>query len=100
MSDDFMNAVRDFADREYGGKMRALYEDAILAMIGRIDGGEKVIFPAVIAGRGWNARHIRLSPEVFELMTKRCGELRVHKSIFFHRAVRDYLSSKGVDTPE
>jgi hypothetical protein len=80
--------------------MRAIYYEAILALANRIDGGEEVVFTATIPGRGWKSRHIRITPEVYVAMSEVCQQQRVHRSVFFLRALRDYLSSKGVDAPE
>lgn len=103
LSDDFMEAVRAYA-RERGEKLRIIYDEAITRLVEKINGGEKVIFPATVAGRSvkneWKARHIRLSAEVKDAMTNACTRLRVHKSVFFHLAVRDYLSSNGIDAPD
>jgi hypothetical protein len=99
LSDAFMDAVRDYA-KGRGEPMRAIYDEAITEMVGRINGGDQVVFTATVAGREWKPRHIRLTPDVATAMTETCAALRVHQSIFLHRAVRDYLSSKGVEVPE
>jgi hypothetical protein len=99
LSDDLMEAVRAYA-RQRGAPMRVIYDEAITAMVDRIDGGENVFFPATIPGRGAKARHIRLTPEIATDMAETCAAVRVHQSVFFLRAVRDYLSSKGIDVPE
>ena len=99
LSDEFMEAVRAYA-KHRGVPMRAIYDEAITAMVDRIDSGENVFFGATVAGREWKPRHIRLTPDVAAAMTSACSVLRVHQSIFLHRAVRDYLSSKGIDAPE
>jgi hypothetical protein len=99
LSDDFMETVRAYA-KQRGAPMRAIYDEAITEMVDRIDGGEQIVFVATVAGREWKPRHIRLTPDVAAAMTSTCNALRVHQSIFLHRAVRDYLSSKGIDVPE
>ena len=101
LSDEFMEAVRAYATSR-GDKLRVIYDEAIMTMVGRIDGGEEVFFPAVVAGRGrkFKARHIRVSIDARDAMNEACDRLRVHRSIFFHRAMRDYLSSNGIVAPD
>jgi hypothetical protein len=99
LSDDLMEAVRAYA-RQRGAPMRAIYDEAITEMVDRIGGGENIFFPATIPGRGARARHIRLTPEVAGILAETCAAVRVHQSVFFLRAMRDYLSSKGIDAPE
>jgi hypothetical protein len=99
LSDDLMDVVRRHA-KDRGTPMRAVYDDAIMEMVGRITSGENVVFTATIPGRGARARHIRLTPEVAATLAETCADVRVHQSVFFLRALRDYLSSRGIDVPE
>lgn len=103
LSDDFMEAVRAYA-RSRDEKLRVIYEEAIGHLVERINGGEKVFFPAAVAGRSagkpQKTRHIRLSADAKDAMIAACETLRIHRSVFFHLAVRDYLSSNGIDVPD
>ena len=99
LSDEFVEAIRAYATSQ-NEKLRVVYDEAIMALVGRIKDGEEVIFPAVVARQKWKARHIRISSDVKDAMTDMCDHLRVHKSVFFHRAMRDYLSSNGIDAPK
>lgn len=103
LSDDFMEAVRAYA-RSRDEKLRVIYEEAISQLVKKINSGKKVFFPAAVAGRSagkpQKTRHIRLSSEVKDAMIAACEEQRVHRSVFFHLAVRDYLSSKDIDAPD
>jgi hypothetical protein len=99
LSDELMTVVRAYAKHRCQ-PMRAIYDDAITAMVNRIADGEKVFFPASIPGQGSRGRHIRLTPGVAAAMAKTCEANRVHQSVFFLRAMRDYLSSKGIDVPD
>jgi predicted transcriptional regulator len=99
LSEEFMEAVRAYA-KSRNEKLRVVYDEAISDMVDRINGGEEVFFPAVVARQKWKARHIRLSPEIKDLLMDTCGKLRVHKSVFFHKALRDYLTSKGIAAPD
>lgn len=94
-----MAVVRAYA-KHRRQPMRAIYDDAITAMVNRIAKGEKVFFPASIPGQGARGRHIRLTSSVAAAMAETCEVSRVHRSVFFLRAVRDYLSSKGIDVPD
>ena len=103
LSDEFVEAIRAYATSR-NEKLRMVYDEGIMALVERIKGGEEIFFPASVAGRSvgsaWKARHIRLSREAKDAMNDMCGSLRVHKSVFFHRAMRDYLSSNGIDAPD
>lgn len=99
LSDEFCETVKAFA-KTRNARLRAVYDEAISSLIGRIDGGEEIFFPSVVSGRKWKARHIRIGSNVKSAMTETCERLRVHKSVFFHRALRDYLSSNGIEAPE
>lgn len=99
LSDEFYEAVRAFA-KDRNETMRMVFDDAVQAMINRIRAGEDVVFPAVRSGRGSNARHIRMTKTVLAGMIATCKKVKVHKSVFFHLALRDYLVSNGVDAPE
>lgn len=99
LSDQFCETVKVFAASR-NEKLRVVYEEAILSLIDRVNGGEDVFFPSVVTGRKWKARHIRIAADVKSAMTETCKRLRVHKSVFFHRALRDYLSSNGISAPE
>lgn len=99
LSDEFWEAIRAYA-KSREEKQRVIHDEAITALVDRIDGGEDVFFAAVVARQKWKARHIRISAGVKDILTETCNKLRVHKSVFFHRAMRDYLSSNGIDAPE
>lgn len=99
LSDEFVEAMRAYATSR-NEKLRMIYDEGIMALVERINGGEEVFFPSVVARQKWKARHIRLSREAKEAMTGMCDRLRVHRSVFFHRAMRDYLSSNGIDAPQ
>lgn len=103
LSDEFVEAIRAYAENR-NEKMRKVYDEAILALTQRINGGETVFFPTVVAGlsagRKPKPRHIRISQEAMDAMTGTCDRLRVHRSVFFHKAMRDFLSSNGIDAPE
>ncbi len=99
LSDEFVEAIRAYATSR-NEKLRIVYDEAIMALVERINGGEEIFFPVVVARQKWKARHIRISLESKEAMTATCDRLRVHKSVFFHRAMRDYLSSNGIDAPD
>jgi|SRR3954468_13239623 hypothetical protein len=99
LSEDLMDIVRGYA-KYRGLPLRAIYDEAIMEMVDRIAGGETVVFTAPIPGRGGRARHIRLTPGVATILAETCADVRVHQSGFFLRALRDYLSSRGIDAPE
>lgn len=99
LSDPFFDAVRAYvADHDL--TLRVLYEEAILSILERIDHGEDIVFPTVKVGRKYRSRHIRINRDVLSDMFAFCHRTSIHKSVFFHRALRDYLSSRGVDLPE
>lgn len=99
LSVDFYEAVRAFA-KDRNETMRMVFDEAVQAMINRVNGGEEIIFPAVRTGQGSNARHIRMTKSILADMIATCEKVKVQKSVFFHLALRDYLVSNGVDAPE
>lgn len=99
LSDEFCEAVRAYA-RSKNETMRLVYDEAILTMSKRINGGEEIFFPAVTRGQGKKVRHIRLSSDAKDELNNIATRFRIHKTIVFHKAVRDYLLSNGVDAPE
>lgn len=99
LSSEFCEAVRAYA-KSRNETMRLVYEESIHAMSERINGGEEIFFPAVISGLKLKARHIRMSSDAKDELDALAIRLRIHKSIVFHKAVRDYLVSNGVDAPE
>ena len=54
-----MTVVRAYAKHRCQN-MRAIYDDAITAVVAKIASGEKIIFLASIPGQGSRGRHIRL----------------------------------------
>ncbi|QQP93802.1 hypothetical protein IGS68_34320 (plasmid) [Skermanella sp. TT6] len=99
LSDELMNVVRAYA-KQRCQPLRAIYDEAVSAMVERLDSDEEIIFVATIPGRKIRTRHIRLTPEVAAAMAEACGRARVHQSVFFLRSLRDYLSRRGIDAPE
>lgn len=99
LSDEFVEAIRAYATSR-NEKQRIIHDEAIMALVERINGGEEILFPAAVARQKWKTRHIRLGQETMDAMTDTCIRLRVHKSVFFHFALRNYLSSNGIDAPD
>ena len=98
LSDEFCEAVRAYA-KSRNETMRVIYDEAIVAMEERVSGGETIVFPAVAIGRPYKARHIRMSKTAKSALDGMGKHLNIHRSVIFHKAVRDYLESNGVDTP-
>mgnify|MGYP002716507184 FL=1 len=99
LSDELVAVVKEYAS-QCGEPMREVYDQAIDEMVSRIRSGDEVVFLATAPGLPWKARHIRLSYDVFDRWVDASAEQRVHKSVFFLKAVRDYLASKGVEVPD
>jgi hypothetical protein len=99
ISDDFFQVVQDYAASR-GVPLRETYDEAVSAMVNRIRGGEDVQFLATVPGVPFKPRRIRMTPEIFDSMTEVCADRRVHQSVFFLRALRDYLAAQGIPTPE
>lgn len=98
LSDEFCEAVRAYA-KSRNETMRVIYDEAIIAMEERVNSGEEIFFPAVAIGRRRTARHIRMSKAAKTALDGMGNRLRIHRSVIFHKAVRDYLESNGVDAP-
>lgn len=99
LSDDLVAVVKEYA-AQCSKPMREIYDQAISEMVERIRSGEDVVFIATAPGLPWKARHIRLSYDVFEQWRETSAAQRVHKSVFFLKAIRDYLAAKGVEVPD
>lgn len=98
LSDDFCNAVRAFATSR-DETLKTVYSDAILDLVERVNSGEDIFFPTVIR-KEWKSRHIRITAEAKEALINTADRLKIYRSVFFHKAVRDYLSINGIDAPQ
>lgn len=94
ISQELRAAARAYT-RRTGTTLRRIYDEAITLLIERISEGEDVVFRASIPKESGQPYHIRLSKDVLTDMERICDENRVHKSVFFRRALRDFLATRG-----
>jgi hypothetical protein len=91
-----IDAARDLAKRQKVYP-RDVFQEAILALIARLDAGETVEWLVSRPYVGTRPYHARMEVDVLEEMRKACERHHIRKSTFFLTGLRDHLRQNGIE---